>query len=274
MPLAALGVFMRLIAGTVLFLILAHARGAEPDRLVTLKAGGLPIILSAPHGGRSPIADVPPRKGDGVDQFLTARDDNTAELTELVAIELEKRLKARPYVVIARFERKYIDANRDEKSAFESERAKPYYRAYHAVLAEFTRDVQRKWKHGLLLDIHGQTGRPDTLVRGTNNGQTVELLLKRHGAPALNGSKSLFGVVAGAGYKIFPPNGSDEPEDKRYNGGFTVRTYGSHQGSGIDAIQLEFGSDLRQKARLANVAAVLAEAIEVFSREYLLETAQ
>src|SRR5437667_161376 len=113
---------MRLIAGTVLFLSLAHARGAEPDRLVTLKAGGLP-------------------------------------------------------------------------------------------------------------------GAPDPLVRGTNSGQTVELLLKRHGAPALNGSKSLFGVFAGAGYKIFPPNGSDEPEDKRYNGGYTVRTYGSHQGSGIDAIQ-------------------------------------
>jgi N-formylglutamate amidohydrolase len=235
---------------------------------VTFKAGGLPIILSAPHGGRTPIPDVAPRKGDGVDQFLTARDDNTAELTELVAAEVEKRLKSRPYVVIARFERKCADANRDEKSAFESDKARPYYRAYHAVLSEFTRDVQRKWKHGLLLDIHGQAGRPDTLVRGTNNGQTVELLLKRYGPAALSGSKSLLGVFAGAGYKVFPPLDSDEREDKRYNGGYTVRTYGSHQGSGIDAIQLEFGSDLRQKGKLPNVAAVIAEAIAVFYREY------
>jgi N-formylglutamate amidohydrolase len=265
---------MRLVAVTILLLTLAHARGAEPDRLITFKAGGLPIILSAPHGGRSPIPDVVPRNGDGVDQFLTARDENTAELTEQVAAELEKRLKSRPYVVIARFERKYADANRDEKSAFESEKAKPYYKAYHAVLAEFTRDVQRKWKRGMLLDIHGQAGRPDTLVRGTNNGQTVELLVKRHGPAALNGPKSLFGVFAGAGYKVFPPLGSDEPEDRRYNGGYTVRTYGSHGGSGIDAIQLEFGSDLRQKSKLPNIAAVIAEAIDRFCHEFLPDAIQ
>ncbi len=265
---------MRLFSLTILFLTLAHGRAAEPDRLVTIKAGGLPIILAAPHGGRTPIPDCPPRKGDGVDQFLTARDDNTAELAELLAAELQKRLKTSPYLVIARFERKYVDVNRDEKSAFESEKAKPYYRTYHAVLTEFTRDVQRKWKHGLLLDIHGQTGRPDALVRGTNDGQTVELLLKRHGPAALNGPKSIFGLVAGAGYKIFPPNDSDEREDKRYNGGYTVRTYGSHQGNGIDAIQLEFGTDLRQTSKLPSVAAVVGEAIDRFCQEFLAAAAK
>jgi N-formylglutamate amidohydrolase len=262
---------MRLIPFAILFLTLAHARAAEPDRLVTIKAGGLPIILSAPHGGTKAVSGVPPRRGDGADQFLTARDDNTSELAELIAAELAKRLKAQPYVVIARFERRYIDANREERSALEVEEAKLYYRTYHAALAEFTRDVQRKWKHGLLLDIHGQTGRPDALVRGTNNGQTVELLLKRHGPAALRGPSSVFGVVAGAGYKVFPPNDSTDTEDKRYNGGYTVRTYGSHHDSGIDAIQLEFGSDLRQKSKLPGVAAVVAEAIDRFCHEFLPE---
>jgi N-formylglutamate amidohydrolase len=261
---------MRLIVCSLILLINIQARAGVPDHLVTIKRGDLPIILAAPHGGRAEVPNVPERKaGDVVDQFKTVRDDNTSELAEMIAQELDKRLKARPYLVAARFERKYIDANRPENSAFESDKAKTYYRAYHDGLAEFTKEVQKKWKHGLLLDIHGQNGRPDELVRGTNDKQTVQLLLKRFGPAALNGSHSLFGAFAGAGYKVFPPLDSDEPEDKRYNGGYTVRTYGSYQGSGIDAIQLEFGSELRQKSRLPQTASAMAEAIEIFSREYL-----
>lgn len=64
---------------------------------------------------------------------------------------------------------------------------------------------------------------------------------------------------------------SAEPEDKRYLGGYIVRTYGSHQGNGIDAIQLEFGSDLRKKANLPKTASALAEAVELSCREYLPE---
>lgn len=261
---------MRLVLCSLIVLTTVQARAGVPDRLVTIKSGGVPIILSAPHGGRTPVPDVPERKGgNGIDQFNTVRDECTIELTQMIAAELEKRLKARAYVVIARFERKYIDANRPESSAFESDKAKTYYRAYHQALEEYTKEVQQKWKHGLLLDVHGQNGRPDALVRGTNNLQTVELLLQRHGKAALTGPKSLFGAFVGAGYKVFPPLDSDEPEDKRYNGGHIVRTYGSHQGNGIDAIQLEFGAELRQKPHLSQTATAVAEAIEIYLHEYL-----
>lgn len=252
-------------------LALAMPAQADPAKLITIRQGDMPIILSAPHGGRQAIPDVPPRKGGHVAEFKTVRDENTAELTELLAKELEKRLHAKPYLVIARFERKYVDVNRPEKDAFESAQAKCYYQAYHQALFDFTKDVQKKWKRGTLLDIHGQAERPQALVRGTNNGQTVELLLKRYGRTALTGPKSIFGVFAGAGFEVFPPIDSDEKEDKRFIGGHIVRTYGSHQGHGIDAIQLEFGSIFREKAKLAQTAAILAEAIDFFSREYLSE---
>jgi len=48
-----------------------------------------------------------------------------------------------------------------------------------------------------------------------------------------------------------------------------VQTYGSHRETGIDAIQLEIGTNLRKLAVLDRTAADLADAIAVFTREYL-----
>jgi N-formylglutamate amidohydrolase len=55
----------------------------------------------------------------------------------------------------------------------------------------------------------------------------------------------------------------------RYSGGHTVQTYGSHRDSGIDAIQLEFGTRLRARDNVDRTAADVAAAIRVFAREYL-----
>lgn len=257
------------IAGIVLALV-GPVR-ADPQELIAIRTGDIPIILSAPHGGLALIPDVPPRKGKGVAQFEVVRDDNTSELTELIDKELQNRLRAKPYVVMARFDRKYLDVNRPEESALESDKAKPYYRAYHQALADFTSETQKKWKRGLLLDIHGQKEFPSALVRGTNNGQTTQLLVQRYGPTALAGPKSIFGVFAGDGFNVLPAGDSKEKENEKFVGGHIVRTYGSHQGSGIDAIQLEFGSEFREKARLAKTASVIAEAIHIFCREYLPE---
>ena len=252
-----------------LLFVAALPVSADPKKLITTRAGEISIILSAPHGGREPIPDVPPRQGAGVTKFATVRDENTSELAELIAEELEKRLKAKPYLVIARFERKYLDVNRPEEGALESDKAKPYFRAYHETLESYTAEVRKKWKRGLLLDIHGQKEHPDALVRGTDDGKTVELLLSRYGRSALTGPKSIFGVFEGTGYKVVPANDSTDKEDKRFTGGHIVRTYGSHQDNGIDAIQLEFGSDFRDKTNLSKTASVAAEAMDIFCRAYL-----
>ena len=63
--------------------------------------------------------------------------------------------------------------------------------------------------------------------------------------------------MAANGYKIQPAlTGQDR--ETRYTGGYTTRTYGSHRGTKIDAIQLELGSDLRAKANLERTANDLA----------------
>jgi N-formylglutamate amidohydrolase len=238
------------------------------DKLLTLWAGTLPIIFSAPHGGRQPVAGANVRRGVGVAQFTTGRDHNTDELAEKIAAKLEIRLGAKPFLLVANFERKYLDANRPPDRAYESAEAKFYYDAYHSALREAHYRVRRGWGSGLLLDIHGQSAQGDTIYRGTNNGKTVMSLIRRFGVEAIIGPQSIFSRLEERGYKVLPQTTASHKED-RYAGGYIVQTYGSHQQSGIDAIQLEFGARLRARANLERTATDLANAIAVFAQAYL-----
>jgi N-formylglutamate amidohydrolase len=241
---------------------------ADHDRLLTVWAGSLPIILSAPHGGRQAIPGVAARRGIGVAQFTVERDGNTAELAESVGRRIAARMAAKPFLVVASFERKYLDANRPAAMAYESSAAKPYYDAYHGALQEAAAQVRRKWGGGLLLDIHGQGAEAETIFRGTDNGKSGAVLQQRVGREGLIGPKSILGQLAAKGYKIIPDIAGTERE-RRYRGGYTTQTYGSHRGTKLDVIQLEFGTNLRAKTNLERTAADLAEAIEVFARQYL-----
>lgn len=246
----------------------------KPEDLVFVQKGTLPIIVSAPHGGKTAIPGVPARLGVGVEKFATVRDGNTDLLAEKFTAALEEQLGGKVWVVIARFDRKYLDANRPPAGAYESEAAGPYYDAYHRPLAAACKAVKEKHGAGLLLDIHGQGVFPNEICRGTQNGKTVTLLKQRHGWPAVAGRNSVLGWMARAGYKVMPAcdAGQDAKEDPRFNGGYMVGHYGSHTGYAVDAIQLEFGSYLREKDTYARTAADLADAVAAFHDRYLKDT--
>lgn len=246
---------------TALLLPAAVALGAsvhadDAASLVLSSKGTLPLLLTVPHDGGEFIGLVPARTTGAM-----VRDAGTRDLAERVAVLLEQRLGKRPYLVIAKFSRKFLDANRVEQEAMESKDALPAYEAYHAQVAAAISEIRREFPGGsLLIDVHGQSGEPGTTFRGTRDGLTVKSLLKRHGPAALQGETSIIGVLASKGYTVHPSIGATSSrEDKRYAGGHTVFTYGSHQPEGIDAIQLEFGKSHRDDPRLAeNVAEALA----------------
>src|SRR5262249_17224332 len=207
---------------------------AKPEDLVLVRKGTLPVIVSAPHGGRKDVPGVPERRGVGVEKFATVRDERTDLLAEVFVAELEKKLGGKPWVVIARFDRRFIDANRPRDGAYETDKAKPFYDAYHDPLIAACKAVKEKFGRGLLLDIHGQGVMLATLCRGTQNGKTVTLLKDRFGWPAVAGKNSVMGQMERSGYKVFPPGSADPStkEEPRFNGGHTVGTYGSHTGYG------------------------------------------
>ena len=267
------GVWLGLTIGCWLSSLAAAAPpAAKPtiDRsLITVGKGDLPIILSSPHGGRMPIPGVAERSNQGAARFVTVRDENTAELTEKAVAEVQRRIGRKPYVLIARFERNIWTSIAAPQDAYESEIAGAYYEAYHQTLTDFCREVQKKWRGGLLLDIHGQKAHPDNLLRGTNDGRTDVLLLQRLGAGAVVGPHSILGMMDEAGYHVLPKLDSHDPEVKNYTGGETVKAHGSHVAEGIDAIQLEFGNAFRiPKSAATKSGQDLAAAIEAFCEEY------
>lgn len=242
-----------------------------PEDLVTVQKGTLPVIISAPHGGRSKVPDVPERIGSGLTNFQTVRDENTAELVDRLLVEIETLLGAKPWAVIARFERKYLDVNRPPEQGYESAKAKPYYDAYHGPLAAACKAVKEKHGRGLLLDIHCQGAHPGAICRGTLNLKTVKLLKERDGIGAVRGKYSVLGRMERLGYKVMPPSDAEEAtkEESQFAGGYIVSNYGSHTAFAIDAIQVELGANLRMKDRYATTAKDLADAVRVFYDAYL-----
>ena len=247
----------------------ALAQGAsQVEQLLTLSNGNFPVVLVAPHGGREAIPGIGIRQGANVPQFKTGRDHHTAELAAAIALKLGELSGAKPFLVVARFDRKYVDANRPSSGAYEALEAQPYYAAFHRAVDEACKQIRKVWGRGLLLDIHGQAAEGNVIFRGTRHGKSVADLIHRFGVQALSGRRSILGQLALSGYNILPdPRVNDR--ESRYSGGHTVRTYGSDRANGIDAMQLEFGTRLRASDNLDRTAADVAAAITVFAKEYL-----
>ncbi len=248
------------------------SEGVEADLFVLFERGTLPIILSAPHDGTLPLPDTPPRRGQGVAQFQTVRDTDTAAIARRTAQRLQEHLRGRVWLVVARCERRYVDVNRPAELAYESPAGRQVYERYHAALREACREVRRRYAAGLLLDIHGQGQYPQAICRGTNDGRTVERLIERYGWGAITGRDGLLGGLQRRGYTILPdcqdrPNSPNNREVPQFRGGYIVRTYSGEWG--IDAVQLEVGVQYRQDGRWRRLADDLADAVAVFAESYL-----
>jgi N-formylglutamate amidohydrolase len=266
------------LAATVLIVMVIQTSPILPAQadppfdatLLTTQPGTLPVILSAPHAGTRSIRECPDRKGLNVLQFVTVIDTRADLVATKVVAALQKKIKTKPYLVVAHFLRKQVDANRPASGAYESPIAKPYYDAYHKALKEYRDTIQKNWGRGLLLDIHGQAADSATIFRGTNNGKTVRHLLDRFGREALTGPNGILGHLEANGCKISPAGAKNlEAEDRRFTGGYIVATYGSKDAGSVDAIQLELGGSLRTLKGSDEFADKLADAIIAFSKEFL-----
>ena len=227
----------------------------ETNQMVSRHAGTLPVLLTCPHG--APVSAKPDGvsartgRGPGCPTNKVLGDSFTRDITTAVAQLLLETLGEAPYVVIAEYHRKFIDANRSEKCAFnagEAAAAEPLFAEYHQTIRKFIDEIRAEnGLRGFLFDIHGtntiKNDAADVYI-GTDNGNSV-LRLFTSDPCAVFGRRSLRGMLQAAGYVVSPPR-QGIAENPQVDGGFTTQTYGSSHAGGLDAMQLEIAHPIRQ----------------------------
>src|SRR5262245_55830410 len=196
--------------------------------LVSRFQGALPVVLTAPHGGDKQPPGVPKERSEknvpADCRFEKNTDRFTRTVTRGVAQALFDVFGEAPYVVMADFDRAFIDANRSPECAFDDPDARQFYDEYHNTIRRFVDQIRfENGGLGLLFDIHGTTritSDPADIYPGTLNGAAVTTLLGCD-PQALSRKRSLLGSLVANGYVV----STKVPETLK--GDFTLETYGS-----------------------------------------------
>jgi N-formylglutamate amidohydrolase len=226
----------------------------------------LPLVISVPHGGKA----TPPGVSERV-RRAASTDSKLSDLhTHELAMAIDKHITACtgkvPFLVVAKFHRKYIDANRKpEENAFNTEDSESEGRAvfeeYHELIrtcVEQAKGVANFGQRVLLLDIHGCKHNEShmSLILGTRQGQSYDRAYQRSEGIGFEWHlRHIFNLPSM--FHILPEIG--EPDIGKYTGGYTAAAY--HSPATTDAIQIEFNQRVRH-CRMARgrCALLLAEA--------------
>jgi hypothetical protein len=229
----------------------------EERLLVKRHRGTMPVILTCPHDGGERPANVPERtraQTPASCDFEASRDLEAATITAAVAQRILEETALSPYVVLAKFHRRYVDANREARCAFTDLGAQPFYGEYHSHIDGYVREIlEQNDGRGFLFDIHGTRvidTDPADVYLGTADGRSLPSsfdrndLFKQHGlhgllaaARHLTGGPGVDPVFA---YRVSPIDAAT-PETRQVSGGFTVRYYGAR----ISSVQIEVANTLR-----------------------------
>jgi hypothetical protein len=219
----------------------------------------LPVILTAPHGGRLMPQEIPNRK-----YGFFYHDEFTKELILDIKNEYYKYSGKYPHVIICNLHRKKLDANRNiEEAAQGNIHAIKAWDEYQKYINLAKKTVTDQYKAGLLLDIHGYGREGEIIILGYSISGNVfntlsdeeinKLMIRKRSSISslagstkmsysalLHGSSSLGTLFEEYLYPAVPSLKNPKPGSSEYfGGGFTVYSHGSFNGGKIDAILIE-----------------------------------
>ena len=221
--------------------------------------GDLPVIISAPHGGREKPEDIPDR-ADGTFAF----DTNTQELARAIADEFQRRMGHRPHVVICRLHRRKVDCNREvNEAAAGNPKAMAAWEDFQAFLDQAHASVVKHFGKGLFVDLHGHGHADQQLELGYLH--TREALAKDDSALAnkssvtnsslcalavsntttypklLRGDRSLGALFEAEGFRATPSPRNPSPSAPYFNGGYNTRRH-ARDAAPMFGLQIETNS--------------------------------
>lgn len=263
--------------------------GPSGQSWIVYRAGDMPLILTAPHGGELRPSSLPDRTGD----VTTTRDSNTTELSNAIAAEIYNRSGRRPHQVSSLLHRIKLDPNREiYEAALGHPLAETAYHAFHDFVTIARGEVVREFGRGFLIDVHGHGHTIQRLELGytlsTSEINYIDWLLDRPeyltrssirtlaaNSPTifsqlLRGPNAFGTLIMNEGYRAVPSLNDPSPGSNPYfAGGYITQVHTSvADGGPICGFQMECHSTgVRNNAtNRAAFAVAMANAIHDFFR--------
>ena len=238
-------------------------QNSHNDKIKDTIGSPLPILFTCPHGGTTRISPIRNPKnyplGCNNVAFIRSADRYTMELVESISLNIFRLYQKQVYRKIALVHRSFVDFNREPECAFDissDNLGMHVYDEYHNGILKIISKMYRQNSNGLrfLFDFHGTDNEEAEIFIGTDanangpQGSTISGLLNLN-PNALWDSTGLIKLLKDKKYSTWPrtPN---QPEFSTFDGGTTVKKYGSPNAHRrVEAIQCEVSWSLRDNSR-------------------------
>jgi N-formylglutamate amidohydrolase len=274
-------------------LLTASLFGAEPGestfgdkKYVEYIGGDLPLVISAPHGGREKPAEIPTRQ-----QGVVQMDTNTQELARAIGAEIFARTGHHAHLIISRLHREKLDPNREVVEAAAGDPvAEKTWNEYHAFIDRAMAAAIKQAGKAFFIDLHGQGHKDKRLELGYLHSQDLlgkseaELNVPAIAAAGslrriaekskltyvdlLRGPRSLGAMLQAQGFPCTPSPERPVPNLPYFQGGYTVRRHVAPEAP-VAGLQIE--CNLEGVRDTAANRERFASALLTVLREYLAE---
>jgi len=211
------------------------------DKYTEYLPGDLPLVISAPHGGKLKPEAVANRT-----YGVRSEDSNTQDLARRIAAEVKKATGKQMPLVISHLHRSKLDPNREIKEAAQGNKtAEKVWAEYHAFIDEALKAAVERHGRAFFIDLHGQShadvrvelgylhaaseyGKPAAEVNAPEfiKAGSLALIMKLNPdleySALLHGPESLGALLEARDFRATPSPRMPVPSEPYYRGGYTV----------------------------------------------------
>ena len=218
--------------------------------------GDLPLIITAPHGGRLTPEEIPNRTNG-----VTDIDANTQELARTIAAVIHAETGRHIHLVVCRLHRSKLDANREIVEAAQGNSlAEQAWREHHAFIETACEAAVKQFGVSFLIDLHGH-GHADPRVElgylhgaldlaeceeALNAARAIEASSlrwiversDRSHVDLLRGPLSLGALLEEQGFPATPSPRMPVPTEPFFRGGYTIARHCQSE-KNVTGVQIE-----------------------------------